>query len=154
MWISTPIADYIEDDDQKCGFTNHYFRQKRNELYWELIAEILKERKQEDDENSKVKAKILADMLLDEMELELFKKSKESTESFLKALFLARSYKSWCQMIEREKYLKHYKMMRMKELFFLVLKSMLLLGSKPPTNEIKPEVNNLLPMPEIKGLTT
>ena len=148
----TPIADYIEDDNQKCGFTNGYFRQLRNELYWDLIDLIMLERKQEDDEKEKDKAKILADMLLNQMEIELFKKSKESAEAFIKALFLARSYKAWCDMLEREQYIKQNKMKRIKELFFQVLKEMLLLGSKPPVVERKPVVNNLLPMPEIKGL--
>jgi len=152
MRTNTPIADYIEDDHQKCGFTNGYFRQLRNQLYWELIDLILLERNQEDDEKAKDKAKLLADMLLDEMEIELFKKTKESAEAFIKALFLARSYKLWCEMIEREKKLKQYKMMRIKELFMQILQEMLKLGSQPPVNNMKPEVNNLLPMPEIKGL--
>ena len=154
MRKSTPIADYIEDDNQKCGFTNGYFRQLRNTLYWELIDLILLERQQEDDEKAKDKAKLLADMLLEQMELELFKKSKESAEAFIKALFLARSYKAWCDMLEREQYIKQNKMKRIKELFFQVLEALLLLGSEPPTNQRKPEPENkLLPMPEIKGLT-
>lgn len=149
MRTTTPIADYIEDDNQKCGFINHYFSQKRNELYWDLIDLILKEKISQDEENRKDKAKILADILLDQMQIELFKKTKESAEAFIKALFLARSYKTWCEMIEQEKKIKQYRIQKVKVLFFQILKEMMLEGIKPPTS--KPD--NLLPMPEIKGLT-